>query len=108
MATKRSTKKSGSKAAKGGAKKGKNQLFGGSPIIVTGGSMSVEFNPKFKDSDGLPSLGHKKVKRVDHPDDDRLITAVVVTDRSNPPVELHRYTIPANLNGQCRIVIESD
>ena len=115
MATKSSSKKSSKKAAKGRAKgvakggsKGRKKLMtGGSPIIVTGGSMAVEFNPEFKDADGLPSFGHKKIKKVNHPQN-RKIVAVVVTDRSTPPVELHRYAIPARLNGRCRVVIESD
>lgn len=76
----------------------------GDPIIITGGSMMVEFDPDFDDDDAAPSMGHKKIKKISHPVSTRQIKGLEVTDRSGNL--LLSYRLPASLNGRCKIFIK--
>lgn len=105
MATsKKSSKKSTAK--KGTETTGrKKKTTGGDPIIITGGSIYVTFNPAFDDEATTKIAPKKKVKKVKAPTSSMTITGVVITDEKGNP--LSSYTLPTDLNGKCVIYIKA-
>jgi hypothetical protein len=72
------------------------------PVIVKGGSMLIEFPAE----DGFDAPEHgKKVKYVKHPKDTKI---TVVEVRDHKKVLLNSYTLPANLNGKCFVLVWDD
>ncbi|HEX8709248.1 MAG TPA: hypothetical protein VF723_13455 [Pyrinomonadaceae bacterium] len=72
------------------------------PIIITGGSMHVAFQPDFDDEYN----GGKKVKKVKNPGDlSAVITGLVVKDEAGNTI--HTYTLPPELAGKCKICIKA-
>ena len=71
------------------------------PIIIKGGSIDVEFP-----IEAFDDVEHgTKVKKVKHPKNTK-ITVIEVRDYKK--VLLNSYTLPANLNGKCFVVVWDD
>ena len=95
-------------AKKGSSKtpsKGGKAMVVGDPIIITGGSIMVDFNPDFDDDDAAPSPGHKKIRRIRHPIVARKIRGLEVRDGSGNLILA--YVLPSELNGECEIRIQA-
>jgi hypothetical protein len=81
-------------------RKGPGGLLEVPPVIIKGGSMEVEFFPDFDDDDNK-----KKVKKVKHPHDTKIVKVVIEDYHKN---ELNSYRIPPELHGKCLIFIVDD
>lgn len=101
------TSKKGSKKSRGKkvhrTRRKKTTLGGGDPIIITGGSMSVLFNPAFNDENTMKSATPVRVKGVSNPNSKMTITGVDVTDLKGNL--LLSYSLPDELEGKCVIYI---
>lgn len=102
---KKSSKKSTAKnVVETTGRKKKKKIMGGDPIIITGGSIYVDFYPPFDDENTTTKLGpRKKVKQVKAPVSSMMITGVEVTDAKGNI--LSSYTLPTDLDGKCIIYI---
>lgn len=81
----------------------KTTIGGGDPIVITGGSMSVTFNPPFNDENTNRSATAVRVKGANNPNTKMTITGVDVTDLKGNL--LLSYSLPDELEGKCVIYI---
>jgi hypothetical protein len=98
MATKKTTTRKKKPIKKNRAK----MMVGQEPIIITGGSMNVTFDPPFTD-DTSGSESYSRVSEATNPISTMKITGLEVQDIKGNL--LMCYKLPEALQGECYIII---
>ncbi|MDX6693170.1 MAG: hypothetical protein QOF02_773 [Blastocatellia bacterium] len=103
MATKKTAAKKTATRKKRPMKKYKAKaMVGQEPIIITGGSMNVTFDPPFTD-DASGGEGYSRVSEATNPISTMKITGLEVQDIKGNL--LMCYKLPEDLQGECYIII---